>query len=39
MATVTDTVQVVDGPSPDAEALDARVEALRRRFPRAIVDR
>jgi carbonic anhydrase/acetyltransferase-like protein (isoleucine patch superfamily) len=39
MATVTDTVEVVAGPSPDAAALDARVEALRARFPRAIVDR
>ncbi len=39
MATVTDTVEVVAGPSPDADALDARVEELRRRFPRAIVDR
>jgi gamma-carbonic anhydrase len=39
MATVTDTVEVVAGPSPDAGALDARVEELRRRFPRAIVDR
>jgi gamma-carbonic anhydrase len=39
MATVTDTVEVVAGPSPDAAALDARVEELRRRFPRAIVDR
>ncbi len=39
MATVTDTVAVVAGPSPDAAALDARIEGLRRRFPRAIVDR
>ena len=39
MATVTDTVEVVAGPSRDAAALDARVEELRRRFPRAIVDR
>jgi carbonic anhydrase/acetyltransferase-like protein (isoleucine patch superfamily) len=39
MATVTDTVEVVAGPLPDAAALDARVEGLRRRFPRAIVDR
>jgi carbonic anhydrase/acetyltransferase-like protein (isoleucine patch superfamily) len=39
MATVTDTVEVVAGPLPDAAALDARVEELRRQFPRAIVDR
>jgi carbonic anhydrase/acetyltransferase-like protein (isoleucine patch superfamily) len=39
MATVTDTVEVVAGPSPDADALDARVQELRRRFPRAIIDR
>ena len=39
MATVTTSVTVVDGPLPDAEALDARVAELRRRFPRAVVDR
>jgi carbonic anhydrase/acetyltransferase-like protein (isoleucine patch superfamily) len=39
VATVTTSVTVVDGPSPDAEALDTRVAELRRRFPRAIVDR
>jgi gamma-carbonic anhydrase len=39
VATVTSSVTVVDGPLPDAEALDARVAELRRRFPRAIVDR
>jgi gamma-carbonic anhydrase len=39
VATVTTSVTVVDGPLPDAEALDARVAELRRRFPRAIVDR
>ena len=30
---------VVDGPLADAAALDARVAELRRRFPRAIIDR
>jgi len=39
MATVADTVEVVAGPLPDAAALDARVEELRRRFPRAFIDR
>jgi gamma-carbonic anhydrase len=39
VATVTTSVTVVDGPLSDAEALDARVAELRRRFPRAIVDR
>ena len=39
MATIADSVEVVDGPSPDAEALDARIEELRRQFPRAVVDR
>ncbi len=39
MATVTTSVTVIEGPLPDAEALDARVAELRRRFPRAIVDR
>src|SRR5262249_6395206 len=39
MATVTDTVEVVAGPLPEAAALDARVEELRRRFSRAIIDR
>jgi carbonic anhydrase/acetyltransferase-like protein (isoleucine patch superfamily) len=39
VATVTTSVTVVDGPLPDAEALDARVAELRRRFPRAVVDR
>src|SRR5205085_1643526 len=31
--------ELVAGPWPDAAALDARVEELRRRFPRAIIDR
>jgi carbonic anhydrase/acetyltransferase-like protein (isoleucine patch superfamily) len=39
MATVATSVTVVDGPLPDAEALDARVAELRARFPRAIFDR
>jgi carbonic anhydrase/acetyltransferase-like protein (isoleucine patch superfamily) len=39
MATIATSVSVVAGPMPDAAALDARVEELRRRFPRAIVDR
>jgi carbonic anhydrase/acetyltransferase-like protein (isoleucine patch superfamily) len=39
MATVTDTVTVVDGRLPNADELDAQIEALRRRFPRAILDR
>src|SRR5207244_721905 len=30
---------VVPGPLPDAAELDARLEGLRRRFPRAILDR
>jgi carbonic anhydrase/acetyltransferase-like protein (isoleucine patch superfamily) len=39
MATITTSVTVIPGPLPDADALDARVAALRARFPRAIVDR
>jgi carbonic anhydrase/acetyltransferase-like protein (isoleucine patch superfamily) len=39
MATVTHSVQVVDGPLSDAEALDGRLAELRRRFPRATLDR
>jgi carbonic anhydrase/acetyltransferase-like protein (isoleucine patch superfamily) len=39
MATITTSVTVVDGPHAAAAALDARVEELRRRFPRAIIDR
>ncbi len=39
MVTVAISVTVVEGPLPDAEALDARVAELRRRFPRGIVDR
>src|SRR5258708_14458878 len=39
MATVATSVEVVPGPLPEAEALDARLRALRDRFPRAIIDR
>lgn len=39
MATRTDSVQVVPGPLPDAEALDACLAAIRSRFPRALIDR
>ena len=39
MALVTSSVVVVSGPHPDAEALDRRLEEMRRRFPRAIIDR
>jgi carbonic anhydrase/acetyltransferase-like protein (isoleucine patch superfamily) len=39
MTTIPTSVTVVDGPHPDAAALDARLGELRRRFPRAIFDR
>jgi carbonic anhydrase/acetyltransferase-like protein (isoleucine patch superfamily) len=39
MATSTSSVTVVAGPHPDAATLDARLGELRRRFPRAFVDR
>jgi len=39
MTTIATSVNVVDGPLPDAAALNARVAELRRRFPRAIIDR
>ncbi|HEY4184153.1 MAG TPA: gamma carbonic anhydrase family protein [Polyangia bacterium] len=39
MATSPTSVEVIDGPLPNAAELDARVEALRQRFPRAIIDR
>jgi carbonic anhydrase/acetyltransferase-like protein (isoleucine patch superfamily) len=39
MATIATSVTALSAPLPDAEELDARLEALRRRFPRAIVDR
>jgi len=39
VATIATSVSVVDGPLADAAQLDARVAALRARFPRAIIDR
>lgn len=39
MATSTSSVTVVAGRHPDADALDARVAALRALFPRAVIDR
>jgi len=39
MATIATSVTVLDEPLPDAAELDARVHELRRRFPRAIIDR
>ena len=39
MATITTSVKVIPGPLPNAQLLDARVEVLRKRFPRAIIDR
>jgi carbonic anhydrase/acetyltransferase-like protein (isoleucine patch superfamily) len=39
MATITSSVTVIPGPLANADALDARVEALRKRFPRAVIDR
>lgn len=39
MATVATSVPVVGGPLPDADVLDARIQALRERFPRAVIDR
>src|SRR4051812_49992228 len=39
MTTIATSVSVVDGPLPDAASLDARLAELRRRFPRAIIDR
>lgn len=39
MATSTTSVPLVDGPHADAAALDARVQELRGRFPRALIDR
>ncbi len=39
MATVATTVTVIDGPPADAAELDARLDEIRGRFPRAIVDR
>jgi carbonic anhydrase/acetyltransferase-like protein (isoleucine patch superfamily) len=39
MATIPTSVTVIAGPPADAERLDAQVSALRRRFPRASIDR
>jgi carbonic anhydrase/acetyltransferase-like protein (isoleucine patch superfamily) len=39
MATRASSVEVIPGPLPDAQRLDERIEELRRRFPRAIIDR
>lgn len=39
MATSTASVTVVTGPLANAQSLDARVDELRKRFPRAIIDR
>jgi carbonic anhydrase/acetyltransferase-like protein (isoleucine patch superfamily) len=39
MATITSSVTMIPGPLPNAALLDARVEVLRKRFPRAIIDR
>jgi gamma-carbonic anhydrase len=39
MATITSSVTVIPGPLANAHLLDARVEVLRKRFPRAYIDR
>ncbi len=39
MATVTSSVTVIPGPVGNAHLLDARVQVLRQRFPRSIIDR
>ena len=39
MATSTESVPLVEGPHPDAAALDEQLAALRARFPRATLDR
>jgi carbonic anhydrase/acetyltransferase-like protein (isoleucine patch superfamily) len=39
MATIATSVTVISGPHAEAERLDARIAALRRRFPRAEIDR
>jgi carbonic anhydrase/acetyltransferase-like protein (isoleucine patch superfamily) len=39
MATITSSVTVIPGPLPNANVLDARLDVIRRRFPRAIIDR
>ena len=39
MTAIPTSVTLVEGPLPDAVELDARVQELRRRFPRAVIDR
>jgi carbonic anhydrase/acetyltransferase-like protein (isoleucine patch superfamily) len=39
MAIITSSVTVIAGRLANADALDARVQALRQRFPRAVIDR
>ena len=39
VAITTTSITVIPGPLPDAEALDARLAALRARFARSIIDR
>jgi carbonic anhydrase/acetyltransferase-like protein (isoleucine patch superfamily) len=39
MATITSSVTVIPGPLANAHKLDARLQVLRQRFPRAIIDR
>lgn len=39
MATIASSVEVVAGRLPNAAALDQAVDELRRRFPRAVIDR
>jgi gamma-carbonic anhydrase len=39
MATITTSVIALSARLPDADELDARIDALRRQFPRAVIDR
>jgi carbonic anhydrase/acetyltransferase-like protein (isoleucine patch superfamily) len=39
MATITSSVEVIASPLANAHLLDARVQVLRQRFPRSIIDR
>jgi gamma-carbonic anhydrase len=39
MVTITSSVEVIAGPLPDSAQLDERIEALRARFPRSVIDR
>lgn len=39
MATITDAVARISGPLQDADELDARLDDVRRRFPRSILER